>query len=94
MFFSCERTFAQKKNKKVSFYSFVGVRLVPCRFEYRLFTDELWWSETDYRNFYQSYRQEVNHFSKIYPNITLANVRRLLYQPYNYTPLNIYGVNL
>jgi hypothetical protein len=94
MFFSCERTVPQKKQKKVSFYSLVDVRLIPCRFEYRFLTDELWWSETDYRNFYQSYRQEINNFSKIYPNITLADVRRLLYQPYNYMPMNIYGVNL
>lgn len=89
MFFSCEKTVPQKKQKKVSFYSLVDVRLIPCRFEYRFLTDELWWSETDYHNFYQSYRQEINNFSKIYPNITLANVRRLLYQPYNYTPFDI-----
>ena len=89
MFFSCERTVHQKKQEKVTVYSLEGLRNIPCRFEYRFLTDELWWSETDYHNFYQSYRQEINNFSKIYPNITLANVRRLLYQPYNYMPFDI-----
>lgn len=90
MFFSCDRTVHQKKQKKVSFYSLVEVRLIPCRFEYRFLTDELWWSKTDYRGFYESYNEEVNQLTKIYPNITLANIRRLMYQPQHFIPFDIY----
>lgn len=81
MFFIFDEDCNIKKSKKVSFYSLVRVILIPSRFEYKFFHEDLWWYESDYTSFYTSANKELREFASKHPNITFCNAKKILYQP-------------
>jgi len=71
----------EKQIKKVSFHNVVDVVLIPSRLEYTAFFDEIWWSKTDYNDFFYSAKREINDFMSENPFTNLRDAKKMLYQP-------------
>jgi hypothetical protein len=68
-----------KKNKKVHFFKFIRVYLIPVYYEIHNY-ENLWWNERELIDIKQNASQEFRDFKQKYPNISIENAQYLLYQ--------------
>jgi hypothetical protein len=69
-----------KRNKKVEFSVFRDIIIIPKLSEI-CDTNDIWWSHTDKIKACTSMSMEIQCLQKIYPNITVKEAMRILYQP-------------
>jgi hypothetical protein len=78
-----------KTKKKVSFYKYIYVYLIPIYYEMNSY-QELWWTEQEITNMKKSTMQEIQTLMKFNPSMEFTHARKLLFQPNNicYDPSN------
>ena len=69
-----------KKNKKVEFSIFRDVVIVP-KLSETCNTIDIWWSDVDKINASKTMRDEILGLQRIYPDITVKEALKILYQP-------------
>ena len=76
-------TSTEISRKQVKFYHKIRVVLVPCAAEYHEAGCDLWWSEIDYHNMRESFREEIEETLRKDPTLqnNLYCAMKKLYQP-------------
>ena len=69
-----------KKNKKVEFSIFRDVIIVP-KISETCDSIDIWWSSVDKINASKTMTDEILSLQRIYPDITIKEALKILYQP-------------
>jgi hypothetical protein len=78
-----------KSHKKVEFSNFRDVIYIPKTSE--LYdTIDLWWSQIDKSKAYSSMANEIKNIQMLFPNMTMKQAMKFLYQPNNLIEIENY----
>jgi len=82
MIFDCNNYL---KLKKVTFLNRINIILIPSNNDYKQckLIDELWYSEKDFIKFKNELINEINILYKLYPTITIEEIKYKLYNTSN-----------
>ena len=70
------------KEKKIKFNNIIHLVLIPNLDYYNDYLKKiLWWNEEDYNNAIYSCNMEINKFLISYPNTSIEQAKKFLYQP-------------